>query len=621
MATAYSYIRFSSKKQERGDSIRRQAGMAEEWMGRHPEHILDTTLRLRDLGVSAFRGKNLDKSKGDLGKFIALAKEGRITPGSILLLERIDRFSRGEVWKVLGILGELVEAGVEIVLLADGERVVSKKNMNDMGVFLPTVIEMILAHEASLKASARLCSAWRHKRQDAQANGKRLTRLCPAWLTIDERTDKFVVKDGAKKTLTSIFQKAAEGIGQRAIAGQCEAKFPSLTGKTWNSSFIQLILGNRQVLGEFQPGKRGPDGESIPDGPPIKDYFPAVIDETLFDRVQAARRTRRSARGRNTQFVNLFVSLIRMPDGTAGNVWTTKHRRAGVSNKVATRRIASYGHLQKQPGACPLTLDYWKVERYVLALLYQLRADDLFPAPDGGTGLAEKRQELAAVEQRAADLEAALTSADSTRAVPEIVRAVMELDERRKAIAQEIEKINQTAAVVKARPIETAKSVLAAIESKPESEHHALRLRLRGLISDIVERIDLAPYRSGRRVETTITVRWRNCAAQHAVRVNTGAISPGEFDEFWATVRQTMPDLEKGTKTGGHKIPKVLDKMYSTFLKNVRVDVVEMTADDATIRYTGEPLDGPLAKAKSKKTAAKRKAAIAEKPDRRRRPK
>jgi DNA invertase Pin-like site-specific DNA recombinase len=94
MATVYSYVRFSSKRQEQGDSLRRQKALGDAWLARRPEHHLDHTLRLRDLGVSAFRGKNLDKDKGDLGKFLVLVQEGRIAKGSIFMLENLDRFSR-----------------------------------------------------------------------------------------------------------------------------------------------------------------------------------------------------------------------------------------------------------------------------------------------------------------------------------------------------------------------------------------------------------------------------------------------------------------------------------------------------------------------------------------------
>jgi hypothetical protein len=94
MAEVLSYIRFSSFPQERGDSIRRQTSLGDAWLNRHPQHTLDATLTLRDLGVSAFRGANLDKEKGDLGKFIHLPKTGRVPKGSILMLENLDRFSR-----------------------------------------------------------------------------------------------------------------------------------------------------------------------------------------------------------------------------------------------------------------------------------------------------------------------------------------------------------------------------------------------------------------------------------------------------------------------------------------------------------------------------------------------
>jgi hypothetical protein len=44
------------------------------------------------------------------------------------------------------------------------------------------------------------------------------------------------------------------------------------------------------------------------------------------------------------------------------------------------------------------------------------------------------------------------------------------------------------------------------LEKKPSHEQHDLRLKLRGLVADIVERIDIAPYRNGRQVEARITI-------------------------------------------------------------------------------------------------------------------
>ena len=64
MPTAYSYIRFSSKKQELNDSVKRQTRLRDDWLRQHPEMTLDTTISLQDLGVSAFRGRNLDPEWG-----------------------------------------------------------------------------------------------------------------------------------------------------------------------------------------------------------------------------------------------------------------------------------------------------------------------------------------------------------------------------------------------------------------------------------------------------------------------------------------------------------------------------------------------------------------------------
>ena len=58
MAKAYSYIRFSTPEQSKGDSLRRQEEDAIEYAAEHGLE-LDTTLNLRDQGLSAFTGENV----------------------------------------------------------------------------------------------------------------------------------------------------------------------------------------------------------------------------------------------------------------------------------------------------------------------------------------------------------------------------------------------------------------------------------------------------------------------------------------------------------------------------------------------------------------------------------
>ena len=82
MPIAYSYIRFSSEKQKKGASIQRQEELATKFIKDNPELELDldTALNMRDLGVSAFKGKNM--TDGALGNFTALVYQGKIEQGS-----------------------------------------------------------------------------------------------------------------------------------------------------------------------------------------------------------------------------------------------------------------------------------------------------------------------------------------------------------------------------------------------------------------------------------------------------------------------------------------------------------------------------------------------------------
>src|SRR5438067_1359017 len=109
---AFSYIRFSKPEQLRGDSLRRQKEWGERLCQARGWH-LDTGLRLQDLGVSAFRGKNADT--GSLGAFIDAIQMGKVQPGDVLLLENLDRLSRDEIDEAYGLFRQVLRSGVEIV--------------------------------------------------------------------------------------------------------------------------------------------------------------------------------------------------------------------------------------------------------------------------------------------------------------------------------------------------------------------------------------------------------------------------------------------------------------------------------------------------------------------------
>ncbi len=115
MPIAYSYARFSSKKQEQGSSLERQKDLAAAYAREHGL-IIDQT-RYTDLGVSAFRGKNA--AHGALSVYLKAVEDGTVAKGSILLVENFDRLSRAEPREAYRLFDRIIELGIVLITLVD----------------------------------------------------------------------------------------------------------------------------------------------------------------------------------------------------------------------------------------------------------------------------------------------------------------------------------------------------------------------------------------------------------------------------------------------------------------------------------------------------------------------
>ena len=153
---AYSYIRFSTPEQANGDSFRRQTELSNHYAEEHGL-ILDTSLSLFDLGLSGFTGEN--RSKGALSLFLKAVETGRVPPGSFLLVESLDRLSRDTMSEQMSLFIGLINAGLTVVTLADGQTY-SKATINaDLSKLMLSLVVMMRAHEESLTKSRRLKAA------------------------------------------------------------------------------------------------------------------------------------------------------------------------------------------------------------------------------------------------------------------------------------------------------------------------------------------------------------------------------------------------------------------------------------------------------------------------------
>ena len=87
MAKAHSYIRFSSTKQEKGDSLKRQQDLINKWLIKNPEIEL-SNLAFKDLGISGYHGDHLNH---DFGRLLDAIEDNKIKSGDFVLVEAIDR--------------------------------------------------------------------------------------------------------------------------------------------------------------------------------------------------------------------------------------------------------------------------------------------------------------------------------------------------------------------------------------------------------------------------------------------------------------------------------------------------------------------------------------------------
>lgn len=272
-------------------------------------------------------------------------------PGSYLIVESLDRLSRDSISNAIQLFVEIVNAGVILVTLFD-DREYSKESLakEPLTIFL-ALISFATASEESLKKSERLSSAWDQKKKVTREKNKPLSPIVPAWLTYDKKKDKILINEPRAHIVREIFELCIKGWGANSIARHFNGRNEPLWNpsknrtKSWHESYIKKVLINRSAIGEFQPHKNvyieAGKKSRQPDGDPIYDYFPQVIDPVTFEKAQAAMLLRRSkgAGRKGSGYSNLFSGLLRCGCGS-GMRYINKGD--GPTGGVYVRCLASY---------------------------------------------------------------------------------------------------------------------------------------------------------------------------------------------------------------------------------------------------------------------------------------
>jgi DNA invertase Pin-like site-specific DNA recombinase len=281
MVKAISYVRYSSKRQEHGDSLRRQIERTEKYVASHPELNLelDNSTRYQDLGVSAFHGANAETGK--LGEFREAVRRGLVEVGSYLIVESLDRLSRATAWDAMSILRDIVKSGVIVVTLIDGNTY-NKENIDDPMKLIMGLLIYIRANEESATKSDRSNSNWKQLRQKAAATRRVMSNNAVSWLTVEGDGDNrhFVVNEDKAEVVKRIVDMFLSGRGCQAIARSLnDGNVPMLgNGAMWLPRSVNSILSNPAICGRYVMGKKARQAKEAP----IDGYYPALISVDRF---------------------------------------------------------------------------------------------------------------------------------------------------------------------------------------------------------------------------------------------------------------------------------------------------------------------------------------------------
>lgn len=429
---AIFYGRFSSDEQSDGDSKRRQTEGARRYA--HVNGILIVRDEF-DEGLSAFHGEHI--SRGRLGVLLREIAEGKIPAGTILLLESFDRLSRQAPLAQIELVTKILLAGIVIVTFTDCRRYTYESfNENPHDLFGALGV-MTRGNDEARTRSKRGKENWEEKRR--RAVHEKLTAHGPLWLQLQSDRKRWKLLPERVRIVQRIYGLACKGFGRYRIATLLNRQRIKSWGRSkwWTKTYVGRILRNRAVLGDFQPGMRK-DGYQVPVGQPIKDYYPAIVTSSVFQKANAIRHNR-AAQTRvqaSVSTINLFRGLI-----YDGQTSAAMHYHKVIKNPRHSFLFCS----AVQAGAAANSWNYLAFEQSVLQHLDQINWAQLVNnEKPGSRKLNEQRRLESTIEKLDRDLKKLLNLIATDDKPPKTLLAEMkQMENQKTALEQQLAEIVQ----------------------------------------------------------------------------------------------------------------------------------------------------------------------------------
>jgi DNA invertase Pin-like site-specific DNA recombinase len=514
-ARIYSYTRFSTPDQELGDSERRQLQDAKAWAERNG-YLLDDSLK-PDRGLSGYHG--VHRRKGHLGEFLAKVARKEVPPGSILLVENIDRLSReGAINTLREIIFKLWDHGIVLQTLRPEESY--EPGCDNNPKFLALLIYVQRAFDESQRKSERIRAARDRARLEVQDKKRFMTGRVPAWLEVTwDRSDPQRPKvvslkpiPEAVETIQLIFDMKLKGHGVRTIEHKLNesAKWtPPLFKRgrrrnsgTWRYSYVKKILQNPAVVGDYQPYS-STTGKRLPTGEVIHGYYPQIIKPEVFHAARAKMTANRGTGGRPSKdkHKNLLRHLAKCAYCGAAMFFIDK----GPLPKGGRYLVCDTGNRKIQAGGKPKcqrhNIRYDEVETLLLENCPKLRLDHVLPDPSEQTKRCQslrltvqaKQAELADIESQIENLidQTARTKDGNIRdryegRIKKLSEQMSALESEVQATESELQKAEQDHETVLLWQRELNSLRNALKKGEPE-----LRERLAAHLRELIERVEV----------------------------------------------------------------------------------------------------------------------------------
>lgn len=455
---AFSYARYSSTAQSE-TSIERQTKFAEDWSEK-TGIPLDNSLRLVDRGVSGYSGKNA--KNGKLALFIEEVRAGRVRRGDILIIESLDRLTRMNLARARALVDELLNSGITIVVRVPQDTF-TPEGQDDLVQQIKITLYLKRANEESETKSVRVKEAAERRRRAARDGEALFTSIAPLWLRAKNNRSGFEKIPDRVKMVRRMFT-LAQSVGAVVIReALIEEGFADVPGLWW----INDTLRGRRVLGEFQPGVMV-DGERKESGEPIPDYFPRIVTDKVWHRVQSRIEQRNTSSAvRHKRVANLFAGLVFDKNGETFR-YTDAVRKSGANSAYLRTKRGTYE---------VVGIPYDLFEATFAVFCSDLPLNEVEPPKHD---IASQRATIAVIEERVREVNGRMREGEFALLVDYLQGLNDELD-------QEKEKLAHMLSEAASEPRRALSSVKRLLGSKSVED----RARVHRAIRDFVERITI----------------------------------------------------------------------------------------------------------------------------------